>query len=280
MTALKIHHKTIYRFREPVSLGPHRLMLRPRESRELRLMSHTLAVTPAAAVTWAQDVSGNTVGMATFATMTDLLVIDSVADILLNAAAWPVFAIAASAISYPFRYSDDEWTDLGPLTILQYQDPADQLRNWARGFIRSNPTDTLSLLKDLSVGVAERISYQSREVEGTRRRPRRSPAAGARAGILQYCSPKPHVASASARGSFPATSTTPIRIELGLPAQARLTPGRKSTSRARDGSPSIPPTAAPAAQPDPRRRRARHSPGHAGSRQLYRLERSLPGDGR
>ncbi len=167
MTALKIHHKTIYRFRQPVSLGPHRLMLRPRETRDLRLMSHTLAVTPSAVVTWAQDVSGNAVGVATFATMADILVIDSVADILLNAAAWPVFAIAASAINYPFRYSDDEWTDLGPLTILQYQDPAEQLRNWARGFIRSTPTDTLSLLKDLSIGVAQRISYQSREVEGT-----------------------------------------------------------------------------------------------------------------
>jgi len=167
VTTLKIRHKTTYRFRQPVSLGPHRLMLRPRETRDLRLMSHTLEITPAAVVTWAQDVRGNAVGVATFATMTDLLVIDSVADILLNAAAWPVFAIAASAISYPFRYSDDEWTDLGPLTILQYQDPAEQLRNWARGFIRSNPTDTLSLLKDLSIGVAERIRYQSREVEGT-----------------------------------------------------------------------------------------------------------------
>ena len=111
--------------------------------------------------------SDNAVGVATFATMTDVLVIDSVADILLNAAAWPVFAIAASAISYPFRYSDDEWTDLGPLTILQYPDPAEQLHNWALGFIRSNPTDTLSLLKDLSIGVAQRIGYQSREVEGT-----------------------------------------------------------------------------------------------------------------
>jgi transglutaminase-like putative cysteine protease len=167
VTTLKIRHKTTYRFRQPVSLGPHRLMLRPRETRDLRLMSHTLEITPAAVVTWAQDVRGNAVGVATFATQTDLLVIESVADILLNAAAWPVFAIAASAISYPFRYSDDEWTDLGPLTILQYQDPAEQLRNWARGFIRSNPTDTLSLLKDLSIGVAERIRYQSREVEGT-----------------------------------------------------------------------------------------------------------------
>jgi transglutaminase-like putative cysteine protease len=112
-------------------------------------------------------VSGNDVGIATFATATDVLEIGSEATILLNAAAWPVFAIAASAINYPFRYSEDEWTDLGSLTVLQYQDPNGQLRDWARGIIRSDPTDTLSLLKDLSLGVAGRVSYQNREVEGT-----------------------------------------------------------------------------------------------------------------
>ena len=143
------------------------MMLRPRESRDLRLMSHTLAITPVPILTWAHDVFGNTVAIATFAATTDMLVIDSVADVLLNAAPWPVFDIAASAISYPFRYSDDEWTDLGALAIEQYPDEARRLRIWARGFIRSNPTDTLSLLKDLGIGVAERIHYQSREVEGT-----------------------------------------------------------------------------------------------------------------
>jgi transglutaminase-like putative cysteine protease len=167
LISLKIHHNTTYRFRQPVRLGPHRLMLRPRESRDLRLMSHTLAISPSAAVTWAHDVFGNAVAMATFTAMTDTLVIDSVADTLLNAAPWPVFDIAASAISYPFRYSDDEWTDLGALATEQYPDQASRLSNWARGFIRSDPTDTLSLLKDLSVGVAEQIGYQSREVEGT-----------------------------------------------------------------------------------------------------------------
>ena len=247
MTTLKIHHKTTYRFRQPISLGPHRLMLRPRETRDLRLMSHNLAVTPSATVTWAQDVRGNAVGVATFATMTDLLVIDSVADILLNAAAWPVFAIAASAISYPFLYSDDEWTDLGPLTIFQYQDPAEQLRNWARGFIRSNPTDTLSLLKDLSIGVAERVRYQSREVEGTQA-PTQTLARGwGSCRILRCCSPKRRAVSDSARGSFPATSTTPIEIRQGRQTQARRMPGQKSMCRVRDGSLSIPPTAASAA---------------------------------
>jgi hypothetical protein len=167
LITLKIHHRTTYRYREPVSLGPHRLMLRPRESRDLRLISSDVVVMPAAVVTWAHDVSGNTVATATFQTMADNLVIDSVAELQLNADAWPVFDVAASAIFYPFRYSDDEWTDLGALTIQQYPDPAGRLRGWARAFVGGNSTDTLALLKDLSAGVSGWICYQSREDEGT-----------------------------------------------------------------------------------------------------------------
>jgi transglutaminase-like putative cysteine protease len=164
---LKIHHKTTYRFNQSVRLWPHRLMLRPRESRELRLISHTVTATPDALVTWALDVFGNAVATASFQTMSDRLIIDSVAEVELDSVAWPVFDIAGSAISYPFRYSDAEWTDLGALATPQYPDPRGQLRHWAQAFVRGNPTDTLSLLKDLSAGVSESIRYQSREDEGT-----------------------------------------------------------------------------------------------------------------
>jgi hypothetical protein len=70
LIALKIRHKTTYRFHKPVSPWPHRLMLRPRERRDLRLISSDLTVTPAAVVTWAHDVFGNAVATATFQTMT------------------------------------------------------------------------------------------------------------------------------------------------------------------------------------------------------------------
>jgi len=164
---LKIHHRTTYRYRQPVSLGPHRLMLRPRESRDLRLISSNVAVTPAAAMTWAQEVFGNAVATATFQGMADTLVIDSVAELQLSAAPWPVFDIAASAIVYPFQYSSDESTDLGALATQQYPDPSGRLRDWARAFVRGNSTDTLSLLKDLCAGVSKWITYRSREEEGT-----------------------------------------------------------------------------------------------------------------
>ena len=167
MITLTIHHKTIYRYKQPVSLGPHRLMLRPRESRDLRLISSNIAITPAATITSAHDVFGNVVATASFRAMTDTLMIDSVTDLELSTIAWPIFDIAASAIFYPFRYCDDDWIDLGALANQQYADPTGQLRDWARAFVRSAPTDTLSLLKDLNGNIASWISYQSRDDEGT-----------------------------------------------------------------------------------------------------------------
>ncbi len=167
LISLQLHHKTTYRYRVPVSLGPHRLMLRPRESHELRLISNHVGVTPPATITWAQDVFGNVVATASFQALADMLVIESITELDLNTDAWPVFDIAASAISYPFRYSDDDWIDLGALTIQQYADPKGRLRAWAQAFVRGNPTDTLSLLKDVNANIASWISYQSREDEGT-----------------------------------------------------------------------------------------------------------------
>jgi transglutaminase-like putative cysteine protease len=167
LITLRIHHRTIYRYSQSVSFGPHRLMLRPRESRDLRLISNDVTATPAAAVTWTQDVFGNAVAIANFRTMAERLSIDSITEIELKAGAWPVFEIAATAIFFPFLYSDDEWTDLGALTIQQYPDPAGRLKDWARAFVSGDRTDTLALLKDLSAGVSAWINYQSREDEGT-----------------------------------------------------------------------------------------------------------------
>jgi transglutaminase-like putative cysteine protease len=171
MTSLTVQHRTSYSYRQPVNLGPHRMMLRPRESRDLGVISSTVTVSPDARVTWAHDVFGNSVATAVFQGMTNQLVIDSVMKVELRASAWPIFDIAASAIVYPFRYSNDEWTDLGALAFQQFADPNERLKTWARAFVGGARTDTLSLLKDLSTGVSTWIKYQSREVEGTQSPP-------------------------------------------------------------------------------------------------------------
>lgn len=142
-------------------------MLRPRETRDLALTSFDLEIVPTARIDWSQDVAGNTIAAATFDVMTDKLTIRSRTTVDLTAPAWPVFPIATSAASYPFTYSDDDWKDLGSLAMPQYADDAGRLSNWVEQFVMNRPTDTLSLLKDISNGITEQIAYQIREAEGT-----------------------------------------------------------------------------------------------------------------
>ena len=163
MTRLVVRHRTTYRYREPTGFGPHTLMLRPKESRTLRLHTHTLEISPAASVSWAHDVTGNSVATASFHEPADTLTIDSVATLTLDVEKWPVFDIAATATTYPFLLSEDEMTDLGALRLQAYLDSDGALRAWAQGFVARQGTDTLSLLKDISQGVAAQIVYQERE---------------------------------------------------------------------------------------------------------------------
>lgn len=142
-------------------------MLRPRESRELRLTAFDIVTTPTSTITWAQDVFGNAIATAAFQTEADSLTIDSGGALELTSSPWPVFPIAASALNYPFRYSADERADLGALLSSQHGDAMGRLSGWAASLVRSNPTDTLALLKDLNDGVSAAVCYQVREEEGT-----------------------------------------------------------------------------------------------------------------
>lgn len=162
-----VTHATTYSYDTAVVLGPHRMMLRPRETRDLRLVGFRLEVTPAAQIDWTHDVAGNAVASARFTTPTDVLSVHATATMDLGASAWPVFPVAASAIRYPFRYSDDDWTDLGALAAPEYDAVPGRLADWAQSFVMAAPTDTLSLLKDISNGVTATVAYQNRETEGT-----------------------------------------------------------------------------------------------------------------
>jgi transglutaminase-like putative cysteine protease len=167
MPKLSICHRTTYSYRSPVQLSPYRLLLRPREGPEILLLSHDIAFSPEGRVSWTTDVFGNAIATVTFSEATQRLEITSRADVDLTSEAWPVFDIAASAASYPFRYDDQDWKDLGALRDVQYSDPSGEFHQWVRGFVMAEPTDTLSLLKDLSAGVSNGVAYQARDTEGT-----------------------------------------------------------------------------------------------------------------
>jgi transglutaminase-like putative cysteine protease len=164
---LRIRHRTDYLYSARVALGPHRLMLRPREGIGCRLRSFGLMVEPAAQIAWTEDVFGNAIATASFEGSADRLTVESVAEVEILAERWPVFPIAVSAQTWPFRHGDAEWADLGHLTRPCYRDEDGGLARWAQAFVAARTTDTLSLLKDLCNGVSLYVGYETRDEEGT-----------------------------------------------------------------------------------------------------------------
>ncbi|MEX0828253.1 MAG: transglutaminase N-terminal domain-containing protein, partial [Haliea sp.] len=77
MTTFRIKHRTHYTYDGPVRLGPHRLMLRPRDGHDMRILESSLVLRPAAEVRWAFDTFGNSIALLTFDDPADELVIDS-----------------------------------------------------------------------------------------------------------------------------------------------------------------------------------------------------------
>lgn len=77
MQRYKIIHRTYYNYSSDVKLGPHTLLLRPREDYELRIESFILKTTPAASLLWHRDVEGNSVAIASFDLPVHQLVIES-----------------------------------------------------------------------------------------------------------------------------------------------------------------------------------------------------------
>jgi transglutaminase-like putative cysteine protease len=167
MAIFSIRHATTYLYRRPVFLGVHRLQLRPRENRDIRVISMDVGITPPGQLSWANDVFGNAIASATFAASTDRLTIESQVTLEHNAVPHPQFAIAPSAAAFPFSYALDEISDLGALLIPQFTDPAGRLPGWAQGFIRSSPTGTLALLKDINDAILAWVEYEARDDEGT-----------------------------------------------------------------------------------------------------------------
>ncbi|MEA2732559.1 MAG: hypothetical protein QOF70_7034, partial [Acetobacteraceae bacterium] len=66
MPILTVTRTTTYRYAVPVSFGEHRMMMRPRDSHDLRLLETALILRPTATKRWIHDVFGNSVAIARF----------------------------------------------------------------------------------------------------------------------------------------------------------------------------------------------------------------------
>ena len=167
MKPLSVRHLTTYRYGRPVAFGPHRLMLRPRDSHDLRLVRTELTLSSPAKMRWMHDVFGNSVAIADFAGEASELRIESVLHLERYALERPVFELDEDARTYPFVYSSEDRADLGRMLERHTPDPSGVIEGWARGFVMSKQTDTLALLADINSGIKAGFAYGVRDEVGT-----------------------------------------------------------------------------------------------------------------
>src|SRR5215510_1228757 len=167
MKLLTVRHATTYRYDAPVTLGQHRLMLRPRDSHDLRLVGAELTLSPPGQVRWLHDVFGNSVALVDFASPADTLTIGSTLKIERYGIDGLVFPIAPEAELYPFIYSSSDRVDLGRLLEQHYPDPNGVLARWADGFVTARPMRTLDLLAAMNAALQPQIIYAERHEAGT-----------------------------------------------------------------------------------------------------------------
>jgi len=167
MRLLTVRHTTTYRYARPVTFGQHRLMLRPRDSHDLRLVSAELTLSPPGDVRWLHDVFSNSVSLVDFQAAASTLVISSTLKIERYGLEGPVFPIAPEAEFYPFIYSSSDRVDLGRLLEQHYPDLDGTLAHWAESFVISRPMRTLDLLKNMNAALQPHIVYGERHELGT-----------------------------------------------------------------------------------------------------------------
>src|SRR5579871_3233604 len=105
MSFLTVRHLTVYRYSEPVGLGEHRMMFRPRESYDLRLIRTNLLITPQPAqVRWLHDPFDNSVAVVTFEGTTSELSFESTVTLEHFETSLPEYPLEEYARTYPFGY--------------------------------------------------------------------------------------------------------------------------------------------------------------------------------
>lgn len=169
MAFLQVHHVTTYSYRQPVGFGQHRLMFRPRDSYDQRLLLSELSTFPATRdLFWVHDVFNNCIAVAEFDQTADRLrfetriILDHTPQHELH------FRTDGPACTWPFSYDEEDLPDLTPYLVRQYPDDDGVTQAWARRFINPNgPTHTTTLLESMTHAIRADFKYIRRGNPGT-----------------------------------------------------------------------------------------------------------------
>jgi len=168
MPLLTVRHRTTYRYRQPVAFGEHRMMLRPREGHDQRLLEARLEITPKPSeLRWLHDVFGNSVAIARFAGRARELCFDSLVRLDHQPLLALDFALDPHAETWPFGYAAEEIPDLARSIERHWPDPEHAVDAWARRFLAPRGmTRTLDLLSGMTHAIRREFDYIPRHERG------------------------------------------------------------------------------------------------------------------
>jgi transglutaminase-like putative cysteine protease len=168
MSIFTVRHVTTYRYRRPVRLGQHQLLVRPRDSFDQRLLAFDLAIQPEPSrLRWVHDVFGNCITYVDFDSAADFLQFECSIRLDHAPEKAPDFTIEDYAREHPFAYHADELPDLLSFLRTGFDDIGGTLETWLATFLRKgikHPTG--HLLMTLNEAIASGFRYERRTTPG------------------------------------------------------------------------------------------------------------------
>jgi transglutaminase-like putative cysteine protease len=163
---LHVSHKTAYSYAEPVSFGRHRLVLRPREGHDLRIVDMQLRIEPRHEITWVRDVYGNSLALVDFLAPAALLEI-SMEFCVERFEPFPEKHFHAPwLVAWPAPYATEELPVIDAYRRLSFPEDAGELQKWLDEALPRRAEDAEGMLLDLCGRVRERIGYRRRTGKG------------------------------------------------------------------------------------------------------------------
>jgi transglutaminase-like putative cysteine protease len=168
MRILSGRHITIYRYKQPVGFGEHRMMLCPREDHDQRLIELELEISPKpTAVRRSRDVFGNQIAIAHFCGRAEQLRVESRFLLEHSPSEFSDVHIEDFACDFPFAYAAEDMPHLWPFIERHCADPERQIDRWMREFLRTAAsTSTRAVLEALTRGIHKTFTHKARHEKG------------------------------------------------------------------------------------------------------------------
>jgi transglutaminase-like putative cysteine protease len=168
MSVFSIRHVTTYHYHQPVEFGVHRMMLRPRDDDDQKVIYAEIEITPKPKqLAWTLDAFGNHVAIARFADRAAELRFVSNIRLDHTPAGFHATKIKDFARTYPFSYVAEDRSSLESFIVPLTRQP--EIDRWGTRFFRADGSaDMHELLVNMTATIKQTFKHGARHEKGVR----------------------------------------------------------------------------------------------------------------